>query len=107
MKASKNKGVSSIICHTEKGNELLNLIAEDFVFDDISLEEMVKENPPVINHVKYNKLRNEFYECFKNDKSIEKLSVGMNNKNYKIKHFLYKISIFEYLKRLKYYITHK
>lgn len=107
LKASKNKGVSSIICHTEKGNELLNLIAEDFVFDDISLEEMVKENPSVINHVKYNKLRNEFYECFKNDKSIEKLSVGMNNKNYKIKHFLYKISIFEYLKRLKYYITHK
>ena len=107
LKASDNKGASAVIIHSERGKEMLNLISNDYNYEKITIEDMVKENPPVLKPVKYNKLRNEFYNNFVKDKNIEHLSIAMSNKNYKIKHCLYKISIFEYLKRIKYYMNHK
>ena len=107
LKNSKNKGVSSIIIHSEKGKELIELLEDDFIFGDIKIEDMVRENPPVLNPVKYNTKRDSFFASFEKEKNIEHLSIGMENIRYRIKKILYKLSIFEWLKRIKYSLKHK
>lgn len=107
LRKSKNKGVSSVIIHSEKGKKMLELLKNEFMFEDIKIDDIVKENPPVLNPVKYNIKRDDFFDSFIKDKNIDYLTIGMENIRYKIKKILYRLSIFEWLKRLKYILKHK
>lgn len=107
LRKSKNKGVSAIIVHTKLGNEMIEYINDEFIFEDIGIKDMIRENPPVLKPVNYNLKRDDFFKEYKKNKNIEYLSIGMNGVKYKIKKILYKFFIFEWLKRIKYYLKHK
>jgi len=106
LKKSKNKGINSVIVHTEKGKELMEKIENLFEFNNEKLESISLENKPIIQPVKYNNIREDFYEEYIKNGDIKRLDTMFNRKKYKIKRILYKFYIFELLKRFKYYIKH-
>lgn len=106
LKASKNRGICSIIVHTEKGKNILEMISDEFIYEKISFQQMLAENKPVLYPVKYNINRDKFFERFKQNKNLDYIKIPMNSKKYKIKSFLYKFYIFEFLKRILYKIKH-
>ena len=106
LKKSHNKGISAVIVHTEKGKEMLELISNEFVFIKDCKENILKENNPVLNPVKYNPKREVFYEEFKRNNDIEKFNLSTNTLKYKIKKVLYKLYFFELIKRIIYKFKH-
>lgn len=106
LKQSSNKGVNSIICHTSKGKELLTMLKEDFIVGDTTFDNITRENKPMKQPVIYNIKREKFFTNFKKNNSIGVLYESRKNKKYKIKSFLYRLYIFELIKRVKYFIKH-
>lgn len=104
---SKNKGISSLIIHSCKGEKILEEIKECFIYENITIEMMTKENSPVLNPVEFNSKRIGFYEKFKKNGNIEDLYIVMKSKKHKIKKIFYKFYVFEILKRILYFIKHK
>ncbi|MCI5656056.1 MAG: Coenzyme F420 hydrogenase/dehydrogenase, beta subunit C-terminal domain [Ruminococcus sp.] len=106
LSASKNKGISSVIIHTQKGQEMIDSLSDVFVLDTSTSDFIKAENKPIYAPVKYNPVREKFYNDFKQDGSLKFIYTMFNRKKYKVKRVLYKFSIFELLKRMKYKIKH-
>lgn len=106
LSASKNKGISAVIVHTEKGREMLASLENVFVVQASTSAQMSAENKPAFVPVKYNPAREQFYRVFRETGSVEPMFAMFNRRKYKIKRVLYKLSVFEWLKRAKYKIQH-
>lgn len=107
LKLSKNKGISAVIIHSEKGKKMLEDVKDIFESKDINIDMMTKENGPVLYPVKYNKSRDKFYLNFKEQQNIDGLSKIKTSKKNNIKTILYKLHLFELLKRITYYFKHR
>lgn len=106
LKKSKNRGISSVIVHTKKGNEMIDLLREKFEIQESSENLIEAENKPIYTPVKYNPVREKFYDSFGKTGNLNYIYIMFNRRKYKIKRVLYKISFFELLKRAKYKIKH-
>lgn len=106
LKKSRNRGINSIIVHTEKGKELLEKVNSLFAYEETSLENICRENKPVLEAVEYNKNRESFFETFIKTGDTELLCLPMKQMKFRIKRYLYKLSLFELLKRMKYMLMH-
>ena len=104
LKKSKNKGISAIICRTEKGQEMINLMNDDFEIFETTIDRVIKENKPIIHSVKANKNRREFFKCYQDNGDC--LSLFNKSSKLKIKSLLYRLGIFEIAKRIRYYLKH-
>lgn len=107
LKKSENKGVSALIVHSKKGKNMLESVKDLFEFENINIKMMSRENNPVLNPVKYNPERELFYKEFRENQCIQKLDNIKKSKKNRIKSVLYRIYIFEILKRIVYYIKHR
>ena len=106
LKASKNRGISAVIVHTQKGNELIDEFQKQFYVEKSTIDNITSENRPIMNPVKYNPYRETFYDDFSQSHSVMLLYTMMNRKKYRVKRILYKFSVFEMIKRFKYLIKH-
>lgn len=106
LSVSKNKGISSVIIHTLKGQEMITSLSDKFNIEPSTGDLVRAENKPIYTPVKYNPVREKFYKSFEQNGNMEFIYVMFNRKKYKIKRFLYKFSIFELLKRIKYRVQH-
>lgn len=106
LKKSHNKGISAVIVHTENGKKLLEKISDKFNYEEECVKDIVKENNPILNPVKYNFKREDFYTDFIKNESIDKFSFSTDNFKYKLKKIMYKIYVFEIIKRIKYKFKH-
>ena len=106
LSASKNKGISAVIIHTEKGQKLINSLTDVFVIEQTTRRSIISENKPVFLPVKYNPVREQFYKSFVSSDSLEYMFAMFNRRKYRIKRVLYRFSVFELLKKIKYHIQH-
>lgn len=103
---SKNKGINAVIIHTKKGKQVLNSLKDKFVIDESSSEKISAENKPVFVPVKYNPIREQFYKDYEEKHGLNYMFKMYGRRKYKVKRILYKLSIFEMIKRVKYIIQH-
>lgn len=106
LKKSKNKGISSVIIHTDKGHEMMNMLKDIFEVDESDSELIEAENKPIYSPVKYNPIRDKFYSEFAETGNINYMNAMFNRRKYRIKRVLYKMSFFELMKRIKYKAKH-
>lgn len=66
-----DKGVSLILIHTEKGNNIMNGISNSMEVIDTNYEYSIKNNPSIVTPVNYNSKREKFFNNIEKD-SIEK-----------------------------------
>lgn len=67
-----NKGLSAVIIHTEKAENLLSdLTSEDLFTKETNLEDIIKYNKNIVEPTKQNKCRDEFF-CFAESYGLEK-----------------------------------
>ncbi|WP_289128219.1 Coenzyme F420 hydrogenase/dehydrogenase, beta subunit C-terminal domain [uncultured Clostridium sp.] len=66
-----DKGVSLILIHTEKGNNIMNGISNSMEVIDTNYEYSIKSNPSIVTPVNYNSKREKFFNNIEKD-SIEK-----------------------------------
>ena len=105
FKQSKNKGASSIIINSKKGEELFNNVKYLFITKIVSLSDISKENPAIIKTYKVNKNRDAFInKILKSNTFPEKEILG---KRHKIKDCLSKIGVLSSIKKVKYIIKHR
>ncbi|MEQ8155643.1 MAG: Coenzyme F420 hydrogenase/dehydrogenase, beta subunit C-terminal domain [Clostridiaceae bacterium] len=106
LEYSKNRGISAIIIHSKLGQEAWNGISNKFNTEKLTFEQIYRENLPMIRPVRYKKSRELVFQKFRNNDPIEKILMLANNRNIKIKKVLYKLHVFEFLKRYKYKRSH-
>lgn len=106
LSKSRNKGISAVIIHTEKGKKLLDTLKDSFVIDESTSEKMSAENKPAFSPVKYNPVREQFYKNYEENHNLDYMYGMFNRRKYKVKRIMYKLSIFEILKRIKYIVKH-
>ena len=106
LSKSKNKGISAVIIHTEKGKKLLDSLKDSFVIEESTSEKMGVENKPAFAPVKYNPVRELFYKNYEENHNLDYMYGMFNRRKYKVKRILYRLSIFELLKRMKYIAKH-
>ena len=73
-----DKGISLLITHTERGEELLEKIKKYLMIENVDFEESVKYNPSMYKAAVKPKLRDEFFENLDKmefDKLVEKYTV--------------------------------
>lgn len=60
-KMDDDKGISLIVIHSEKGEQLFDKLSETMILNEVNLNEAIKYNPSMIKSVKYNEKRNSFF----------------------------------------------
>lgn len=105
---SENKGISVILINSQKGIKLIDKIAEKYIINETNLNNVIRENHPLMNSVKINKNREKFFNNLSdNDKEMIKNIKKLNlDKKIYIKKLLYKLRIFEKIKMIKYKKEH-
>lgn len=102
---SRNKGASSIIINSPKGEKLFKSVEPLFITKNVSLQDVVKENPAIIKTYKSNKNRNAFIKkILESDDFPTKQILG---KRHKTKEILYKLGILSLVKKVRYIIKHR
>jgi len=79
-----NKGISLMIINSSKGYELFNCIKENLIYKDTNLKDAIKYNSAMINSVKQDKNRDNFFN------HLEKLDFDILVKKYTYKPSLLK-----------------
>ena len=72
-KSEINKGISLILCQTQKGNDLLE--RANLHLETVNRENAIKHNGQLANHSLSHKNRDVFIEQLKEDKNFDKLVV--------------------------------
>lgn len=67
-----DKGVSLILVHTYKGEQLLNKISKEMHIIDTNYNHSIKYNQSIVKPIKYNKKRSKFF------KNIDKNNIDIN-----------------------------
>lgn len=104
---SQNRGISAIIIHTRKGRTYWESICNKFEYGIISIESITKENSPVEEPVKYNKMRETVFQRMDAGDKIQDILAVSTSKTVRIKKILYRLRLFETLKRIKYRRSHR
>ncbi|MBO5019503.1 MAG: Coenzyme F420 hydrogenase/dehydrogenase, beta subunit C-terminal domain [Clostridia bacterium] len=57
-----DKGISLVVTHSKKGNELLKQIARNIILKEVSLDSAIKYNPSMVSSAKPNGKRKKFFK---------------------------------------------
>lgn len=80
-----DRGLSSVLINTDKGNELINSVKNDLFIKMVYVEDILKGNPALIRSVSKNKNRKVFFE------NINKVDIVTNIEKYTKENLIIKI----------------
>lgn len=109
LENNHNKGISIVLINNEKGKRLFDKISEHYIINEEVLEDVIKENSPIIKPVEENDNRQKFFEDLidiSDEKMVENIKKLTFNKNTYIKQWMYKLGILEKLKMNRYRKKH-
>lgn len=65
-----DKGISSVVIHTEKGKYLFDKLKDKMIFNEVKLNDILKYNPSMLVSAKYNKKREGFFSELNSEKEL-------------------------------------
>lgn len=102
IKSNKNKGMSALIIRTSRGKQLFEELKDCFVYEDVSVEEVVVKNHPLMEANPKSVRRDAFFECFRNHSLVDSIKKHGYYKTKKLIAFtlLYHLRLFGFAKKL-------
>ncbi len=73
------KGVSAIVAHTDKGEQLLNTAQDDLIIEQVDLNIVATGNPSVVNPEKPHPNRDKLYQSFVANRSANGMKGSLNS----------------------------
>lgn len=102
ISSNKNKGMSALIIRTTEGKRLFENIKNSFFSEDVSVEEVVLKNHPLMEPNPKSPKRDRFFEHFRQHSLMESLKKYGYYKTNKLRVFslLYHLRLFGIVKKL-------